>query len=62
MGRRVGYYAPSSRVYDTDGDTLGAAQDLLTDLMHLTEREEGDFVEILRLAEMHFTAEVNGEL
>jgi len=30
--------------------------------MHLTEREEGDFVEILRLAEMHFTAEVNGEL
>ena len=35
--------------------------DLLADLMHLAEREGVDFREMLQRAEMHFTAEVNGE-
>lgn len=42
-------------LYGSDGDALGAAQDLLTDLLHLTEREGGDVREMLQLAETHFT-------
>ena len=34
--------ADALALYESDGDAVEAAQDLLTDLLHLTEREGGD--------------------
>jgi hypothetical protein len=46
--------------YGYADEPLGA-EDFLADLMHLAQREGVDFREMLRMAEIHFTAEVNDE-
>lgn len=43
--------------YGEDTSLEATAIDLLTDLMHLSKREDWNFAELVRMAAIHFEAE-----
>jgi hypothetical protein len=47
--------------YRNPDGTPALWEDFLADFMHLAHREDADFQKLLREANMHFTAEMNGE-